>query len=473
MSPALSWNLRERSSFIYRILHIIDCSLVCVTLWLLVTLYKVPWSNYYTQLELIVFSISFVSFQFFQMYRSWRGWKYYREFLVISQAWATVLGALLFYFFIFKTSEGYSRLIFMVWALIMPFILFLCHLIVRKFLRYYREQGKNIRHAVIAGAGDLGVRMARQMEEIPWAGIEVVGFFDDKIESQDKIDKPLLGRIDSIQHYLQNNDIDYVYIALPMRAERKIFKILSECRDQGAHIYLVPDLYIFGLHHAEIQSLGEMLILNFNPARTWKRGFDVVFSSVVLLLFSPLFLLIATIIKLDDGGTIFYRHKRITTTGKEFGCLKFRTMVKDASAKLQKLLAENPEMKAEWEKGYKLKNDPRVTRIGRLLRRTSLDELPQFYNVFKGEMSVVGARPIVDSELHQYYRGNGEESAGRYCSMKPGITGPWQVMKRNDMDDYQERVQLDDWYVLNFSFWNDLKIIVKTVICVFTGKGAY
>jgi exopolysaccharide biosynthesis polyprenyl glycosylphosphotransferase len=476
MSPVLSWNLRERSSSIYRILHIIDCSLACIVLWLLVTLYKVPWSNYYTTLEIIVFVISFVSFQFFQMYRSWRGWKFYREFLVILQAWASVLGTLLFYFFIFKTSEGYSRAVFMLWSLIMPFAIFFCHLIVRKFLRYYREQGKNRRHAVIAGAGDLGIRMARQVEEIPWAGIEVVGFFDDKIETKDKLDKinkPLLGRIDNIKQYLHVNDIDYVYIALPMRAERKIFKILAECRDQGAQIYLVPDLYIFGLHHAEIQSLGEMLILNFNPVRTWKRSFDVVFSLGVLFFFAPLFIIIAAAIKFDSRGPVFYRHKRITSTGREFECLKFRTMVKDAEQKLFEILLVDSDLKEEWDKNYKLKKDPRVTRIGRFLRRTSLDELPQFYNVLKGEMSVVGARPIVGRELQKHYRGNGEVSAGRYCSMKPGITGPWQVMKRNDMENYQERVQLDDWYVLNFSFWNDVKIIIKTIGCVFTGRGAY
>ncbi len=476
MSPVLSWNLRERSSFIYRILHILDCSLVCFTLWLLVLFYEVPWSHYYTTLEFLVFGFCFASFQFFQMYRSWRGWKFYREFLVILQAWASVLGALLFYFFIFKKSEGYSRVVFIIWSSLMPFVIFFCHLIVRKCLRYYRQQGKNIRHAVIAGAGDLGLRMALQVEQIPWAGIEVVGFFDDKIETRDKLDtinKPLLGKIDDVQKYLKVNDIDYVYIALPMRAERKIFKILAECRDQGAQVYLVPDLYVFGLHHAEIQSLGEMLILNFNPVRTWKRSFDVIFSAFVLFVFSPMFFLIAIAIKLDSKGAVFYRHKRIMATGKEFNCLKFRTMDENADNKLQAILDSASALQDEWDSSYKLKQDPRVTRLGRILRRTSLDELPQFYNVLKGDMSVVGARPIVGRELQEYYRGSGEVSAGRYCSMKPGITGPWQVMKRNDMDNYQERIQLDDWYVLNFSFWNDLKIIIKTIGCIFTGKGAY
>jgi exopolysaccharide biosynthesis polyprenyl glycosylphosphotransferase len=350
------------------------------------------------------------------------------------------------------------------------------HLLVRKVLRYYRAQGKNIRHAVIVGAGDLGLRMAKYLEGIPWAGIEVVGFFDDKLSSQeelDQINKPLLGRIDDLDDFLKGNDIDYVYVALPMRAERKIFRILRECRDLGAQIFLVPDLYIFGLHHAEIQSLGDMLVLSFNPDSSWKRTFDVVFSLAVLIFGAPLFLLIALAIKLDSRGPVLYRHRRIMATGREFNCLKLRTMVVDADTKLAEILAEHPDLAEEWQATYKLKNDPRITRVGRFLRRYSLDELPQFINVLKGEMSVVGARPIVGRELEKYYKGNGEQSAGRYVSMKPGITGPWQVMKRNDMDDYQERVDLDDWYVLNYSLRTDIKIIARTIRCMFTGKGAY
>jgi exopolysaccharide biosynthesis polyprenyl glycosylphosphotransferase len=357
-----------------------------------------------------------------------------------------------------------------------PWLLFGCHFLVRTLLRYFRRQGKNIRHAVIVGAGDLGLRMAKYLEGIPWAGIEVVGFFDDKLSSRDELDqinKPLLGRIDDLDDFLKGNDIDYVYVALPMRAERKIFRILRECRDLGAQIFLVPDLYIFGLHHAEIQSLGDMLVLSFNPDSSWKRTFDVVFSLAVLIFGAPLFLLIALAIKLDSRGPVFYRHRRIMATGREFNCLKFRTMVVDADEKLKEILAQDPELAREWQATYKLKNDPRITRVGRFLRKYSLDELPQFINVLKGEMSVVGARPIVGRELEKYYKGNGEQSAGRYVSMKPGITGPWQVMKRNDMDDYQERVDLDDWYVLNYSLRTDIKIILKTNRCMFTGKGAY
>ncbi len=476
MSPKLSMNLREQSSLIYKLLLLIDCSISTAYLWVLVRWYEVPWSPYYTRLEILVFFLSFFSFQSFQLYRSWRGWKYYREFLVIVQACGSVVGILLCYFFFFKISEAYSRVVFMIWSTTTPLLIFFAHFIVRRILRQLRKHGKNIRHAVVVGASDLGLRLAHQVESIPWAGIEVMGFFDDKSEASEELQqtgKPILGRISAIREFLQHNDIDYVYVALPMRAERKIFSILRECRDLGAQLFLVPDLYIFGLHHAEIQSLGDMLILNFNPATAWKRTFDIIFSSLILLITAPLLLVVALLIKLSDGGPVFYRHRRITSAGREFECIKFRTMCVGAAEKLEEILAADPALRREWNRSYKLKNDPRITRIGRFLRRTSLDEFPQFFNVLKGEMSVVGARPIVGRELNEYYKGNSTDSVGRYCSMKPGITGPWQVMKRSDVGNYRERVELDDWYVLNFSLKNDLKIIYKTVLCMFSGKGAY
>jgi exopolysaccharide biosynthesis polyprenyl glycosylphosphotransferase len=468
----LSTNLREQSSVIVRCLHILDCSLVVGYLWLLVVWYRVPWSPFYTRLEVIIFFLCLISFQSFQLYRSWRGWRFYIEFLYILKAWGTVVGVLLFYFFIFKISHAYSRVVFMIWSTTTPFLLFAIHIAARKLLSKIRSKGKNVRRAIVAGAGDLGVNLVKEVESMPWAGIEVLGFFDDKIDEENLdqvMGKPILGNIASIHAYLSKNDIDYVYIALPMRAEKKIFAILRECRSLGARIYLIPDLYVFGLHHAEIQSLGKLLILNFNPHTEWKRGFDIIFSCLVILFTLPLTLLIAFLIKIDDQGPIFYRHRRITSAGKEFNCLKFRTMRVGADRELKRLLVENPELKREWEQTFKLKNDPRITRIGRFLRRTSLDEFPQFLNVLKGDMSVVGARPIVDHELNDFYK----ESAGRYCSMKPGITGPWQVGKRSDVESYSERIEMDDWYILNYSLWNDIKIIVKTVISMIKGNGAY
>jgi putative colanic acid biosynthesis UDP-glucose lipid carrier transferase len=468
----INTSLREQSSFIAKLLYLLDCLLVIGFLALLVGWYHVEWNIYYTRLAAITFVLCLISFQSFQLYRSWRGWQMYMEFIAIAKAWGAVIGPLLFYFFIFKISIAYSRAVFLIWSIFTPLLIFCVHIIARKILRYVRARGKNIRRAVIAGAGDLGMNLVKELETIPWAGIEIMGFFDDKITHSPGLsvmDKPVLGEISELAQYLKLHDVDYVYIALPMRAEKKIFTILRECRSLGARIFLIPDLYLFGLHHAELQSLGKLLILNFNPNTDWKRGFDIAFAGMVLLLSWPLLALIALLIKVEDGGPIIYRHTRVTAAGKTFNCLKFRTMRVNADRELADLLADNPALKEEWERTYKIKNDPRVTRIGRFLRRTSLDEFPQFFNVLRGEMSVVGARPIVGKELESFYR----ESAGRYCSMKPGITGPWQVGRRSDIDDYQERVELDDWYILNYSLWTDIKIIARTIYIMFSRNGAY
>jgi exopolysaccharide biosynthesis polyprenyl glycosylphosphotransferase len=338
-------------------------------------------------------------------------------------------------------------------------------------LRTVRKKGKNMRRAVVVGAGELGVTLVKEIEAMPWAGIEILGFFDDVTNEAESIETvmkiPVLGNIADIQDYLDTHDIDYVYIALPMRAEQMIFSILRECRSLGAKIYLIPDLYLYGIHHAELESLGDLIILNFNPHTEWKRSFDVIFSLMVLTFTLPLTLLVALLIKLGDGGPIFYAHERITMTGRKFKCLKFRTMVVNADKKLDSILAENGKLREEWNKSFKLKKDPRVTTVGKFLRRTSLDEFPQFINVLKGEMSVVGARPIVGCELNNFYK----DSAGRYCSMKPGITGPWQVGKRSEVENYNERVRMDDWYILNYSLWTDIKIIGQTVLTIFKSNG--
>jgi len=180
-------------------------------------------------------------------------------------------------------------------------------------------------------------------------------------------------------------------------------------------------------------------------------------------------IIIALIIKLTDSGSIFYKHLRVGFKGKKIRVLKFRTMYMDANQKLKEILKNDPKAREEWERTFKLKNDPRVTTIGRFLRKTSLDELPQFFNVLKGDMSVVGPRPVVEEELKKYYK----EKAEIYKSVRPGITGYWQVEGRSDIDDYEERVKMDEWYIQNQSFFLDLKIILKTIKVIISGKGAY
>lgn len=202
---------------------------------------------------------------------------------------------------------------------------------------------------------------------------------------------------------------------------------------------------------------------------TFKNNFDNIFALLFLLLFFPFFILISILIKLSSRGPVFFFHKRIGKNKKEFNCIKFRTMHPEASDILENLLSKNDYIRDEFQKNHKLKNDPRITIIGKFLRKTSLDEIPQFFNVLKGEMSIVGPRPIVSEELEKY-----GESIDKVFSVRPGITGLWQVSGRNNLS-YKKRVYLDNLYVNKFNIIMDIEIIVRTfgVILFPMDRGAY
>ena len=200
----------------------------------------------------------------------------------------------------------------------------------------------------------------------------------------------------------------------------------------------------------------------------YKRPFDIIFSLFAIIITLPISVPIMLIVKLTDGGNIFYGHTRIGKNGKPFKIFKFRSMYMNADKKLKEILETNPKAKKEWEQNFKLKNDPRITPIGNFLRKSSLDELPQFINSLKGDMSVVGPRPVIQKELDKYYK----DKAEIYKKVRPGVTGYWQVEGRSDTD-YEERVKMDEEYIKNQSFLWDLKIIFQTISVMVSGRGAY
>ncbi|MCA3421230.1 MAG: sugar transferase [Roseomonas sp.] len=198
-----------------------------------------------------------------------------------------------------------------------------------------------------------------------------------------------------------------------------------------------------------------------------KRALDIIGAGLGLVLLAPFFLIVALLVR-ADGGPAFFAHQRVGRGGKLFGCLKFRSMVIDSQARLEALLASNPAARAEWEATRKLKNDPRITRIGRFLRSTSLDELPQLINVLRGEMSLVGPRPVQEAEIDRYYGA----SAAHYMAVRPGITGLWQVSGRSETS-YESRVALDVSYVSRPSMLTDLSILLRTPVAVLSRRGAH
>lgn len=216
--------------------------------------------------------------------------------------------------------------------------------------------------------------------------------------------------------------------------------------------------------------LNTMMEMNDTVRRApLKRAFDILFSFFALVMTSPLLLMITLINFIFCRGKVFYAHRRIGRGGVPFKCYKFRSMHPDAEERLQHILVNDSAKREEWERSFKLKDDPRITPIGAFLRRTSLDELPQFWNVLKGDLSIVGPRPVVQAEMIKYFG----PKAKKILSVRPGITGIWQVSGRSDICCYQQRIQLDEFYVDNQSLLLDLKLIAKTIPAILFSKGAY
>lgn len=199
-----------------------------------------------------------------------------------------------------------------------------------------------------------------------------------------------------------------------------------------------------------------------------KRAFDIAFSVFALLVFFPLFLGLSILIRVTSRGPAIYAHERVGRGGKLFRCFKFRSMYADSDERLKELLQNNNEMKEEWERSHKLKNDPRITPIGKFIRKTSLDEFPQFLNVLKGDLSVVGPRPVVRAEVNKHLK----EKAPKILSVRPGLTGIWQVSGRSNTT-YAERINMDETYIDSHNLWLDIKLIAKTVPAMISKRGAY
>lgn len=248
------------------------------------------------------------------------------------------------------------------------------------------------------------------------------------------------------------------------------FLIKKGCRS----VSVIPDFRGIPLYGTDMAFLfsHEMVLFRVNnnlakrSSKLLKRAFDIVGSILLMIILSPLFLTLYLLVK-KDGGNAIYQHTRIGQYQKPFKCLKFRSMAINSAEILKNLLETNPAARKEWEKDFKLKNDPRITPIGKFLRSTSLDELPQLWNVLKGEMSLVGPRPIVKEELCYY-----QDDVDYYLMAKPGMTGLWQVSGRNNVD-YETRVYFDTWYAKNWSLWNDIVILFKTINVVLKRDGAY
>lgn len=341
--------------------------------------------------------------------------------------------------------------------------------------------GRWERPAVIIGTGENAREAYKAVQRESNLGYRITGFiapFDqpdtpENIHIDDR-SVPVIPLEQDVAAQLVKLGNPQIIIGLDSLSPEKNQQLIQKLSRLQNNVHIIPTIRGLPLFGTEISHFfsHEVLFMTVrnNLARRsyrWlKRGFDLIASSVLILLLSPLLVTLTILIK-RSGGPAFYGHQRIGQDGKAFKCLKFRSMRPDADKVLKELLASDPVARAEWEKDFKLKNDPRITPVGHFIRKTSLDELPQLFNVLKGEMSLVGPRPVVQDELERY-----GSAAIFYLEAKPGITGLWQVSGRNDTT-YHERVSLDSWYVQNWSLWYDIAILFKTFDVVFNRKGAY
>ncbi len=282
---------------------------------------------------------------------------------------------------------------------------------------------------------------------------------------------PVLGGLDALESRIEQTN-RLLLCATHMRRQQ-LTELIHRIAGKAGSVYVLPDLAVLDIAEVEIGRVGSQDVLNFNQGlrSPWnaflKRSLDIVGSLAGLILLSPLLLLVALLIRLDSPGPVIYRHRRFGRGMKHIHLNKFRTMVINGDEVLEKLLAKDEEARREWEELCKLKNDPRITRIGKVLRKISIDEMPQILNVLKGEMSLVGPRPISELEYDKY--GVWQEN---FMSVRPGLTGLWQVSGRSDLD-FEDRVKLDMYYIRNWSIWMDLRIILKTLTVLVSNEGAY
>lgn len=331
---------------------------------------------------------------------------------------------------------------------------------------------------ILIGGGRTADMLLNSLEADGGLGYKVVGVVDDRkpeLHVGGKALIPVLGGFSQVVDVVRASGVHDVLIAAPGLRREKLVELVAMLQPLVCNITFVPDLRGIPLGDIELDTLlnekiallkvRNNLAVEFN--RYLKRALELTLVLAGVSLVWPLLLGIAIAVRLDSSGPIVFAHKRVGANGKVFPCFKFRTMVMDAQQVLREHLMRYPEAKAEWERDFKLKHDPRITRVGAFLRATSLDELPQLLNVLRGEMSLVGPRPIVRMEVSRY-----GEYIRDYYLVRPGMTGYWQVHGRNDVT-YEERVQMDSWYVRNWSLWLDMVLLLKTIKVVCSKRGAY
>jgi putative colanic acid biosynthesis UDP-glucose lipid carrier transferase len=404
-----------------------------------------------------------VVFHAYSLYRAWRGIDYAQEFTATILAWTTVFAILVFLAVITKTSESFSRAWLLLWFTSGGSALLLTRYSLRRLLQYMRGRGLNLRHIAIIASGDIGDHVFNNLVSSPEIGFNIRAYFtDDNIDTL-ALGKTLHGPISDALNYVESHQLDQIWLAMPLKEADTIESIVNALKNVTTDIRLVPDIFGFRLINHSISSIAGLPVINLSVTpmdgiNLWVKAIeDKVISVLILLLISPLFLAISLAVKMTSTGPIFYRQQRLSWNGREFTMYKFRTMPVNSEGSTG----------AVWTTS----NDSRATPLGKFLRRASLDELPQFLNVLRGDMSIVGPRPERPVFVEKF-----KDEIPSYMQkhmVKAGITGWAQVNGWRGDTNLQARIEHDLYYIDNWSLWLDLKIIFMTIFKGLVHKNAY
>lgn len=404
------------------------------------------------------------------IYQTHRSQNANRELLFILVAWALTLSALAIVSVLTRYGEHFARSSIVGWAILAVAFMGLMRMLLRVGAEMLWARGWSLRRCAIAGLNPLGKHLAENARNHPAYGLRVVGFFDDRATQRalDELNVPEmhLGGLDELVTRARAGEFDTVFITLPMRAEQRIRWLLEQLGDTTASVYIVPDFFVFELLHSRWTQIGGLPTVSVFETPLYgvdgwlKRIFDLALAFVGLIAISPVMMVCALLVKLSSPGPIFFRQRRYGLDGKEIWVWKFRSM----------RTCDNGPVVVQASK-----EDSRVTPIGRILRRTSLDELPQLFNVLEGTMSLVGPRPHATAHNERY-----RKLIRGYMlrhKVKPGITGLAQVEgcrgETETLDKMQKRVEYDHRYIREWSVWLDLKILLRTLQVVFRQENAY
>lgn len=447
-----------------------DALLIGISLVFVTRLYAITWSDKYNLLLAISIGLFLFVAGVQRLYTDSAVMSLTKRAVKISYIWLIIVMTLLLLGSATKTSADYSRLTMFTWFAVTPVLMILWYTALLWLQNTLYKRGWNIRRVAIAGARDLGKQVAYSLINSHNMGMKPVGFYDDRKTNgprplvHDPL--PIVGTMEDLVRAARDGDIDVVFIALPMRAEERIKMLVSKLSDTTASVYIVPDFFMFDLLSARWGNIGGLPVVSiydtpFYGIDGWlKRSFDVVMASAILVLIALPMLFIAVAIKLTSPGPVLFKQRRYGINGEMIEVYKFRSMT---------VTEEGDEVRQA------TKGDARVTKLGAFLRRTSLDELPQFFNVLFGSMSIVGPRPHAVSH-NEEYRGLISGYMLRH-KVKPGITGLAQVNgwrgETDTLEKMQKRIEYDLEYINRWSVWLDAKIVLKTITHGFIDKNAY